>query len=275
MIDKDICKEINARIFLQTQHLSPILGLSTENNSKVFATTLDVTLKLMAMVYHIGNYTNLDKYYHNEAIESFKECPTTINNCCSLIYELEAYLFQLKSALDMAIKVLGILLPNNFKTKTFGKNGEYFIKNLESFKTLRNERSELIDSIIEMVKNDQNNWLKETIELRNTISHYNSIGLFAYKVREEDGQIMVEKPKVLKHDPLFFMEKTFFQCMDFIQDLISFSIILYLPPVFMLANPNVPASWHDEGIGKYIKYSLGIDQNRVKFVDAENKKSNS
>lgn len=266
MIDTDICKEINARIFLQTQHLSPTLNLDMEKNSKLFATTLDVTLKLQAMVYHIGNYTNLDKHYHEEAIESFKEFPSTTNNCCSLIYELEAYLFQLKSALDMAIKILGILLPNHFKTKTFGNNGEYFIKNLKSLKKVKTERSELIDSIIEMVKNDQSNWLKDSIELRNTISHYKSMRFFAYRVKKEDGETMVEEPRVLNHAPLVFMEKTFFNCMEFIQDLISFSIVLYLPPAFILANPNVPSSWHDQGIGNYIKYSLGIDQSRVTIV---------
>ena len=266
MNDTDICKEINARIFLQTQHLSPILDLGIENNSKLYATTLDVTLKLQAMVYHIGNYTNLDRHYYKEAIESFKEFPSTTNNCCSLIYELEAYLFQLKSALDMAIKILGILLPNHFKTKTFGNNGEHFIKNLESYKNVKKERSELIDSIIEMVKYDQNTWLKDSIELRNTISHYKSMRFFAYRVKDEDGRIRIDEPKVLNHIPLQFMEKTFFNCMEFIQDLISFSIILYLPPAFILARPNVPTSWHDQGIGKYIKYSLGIDQNRVNIV---------
>ncbi|WP_300462748.1 hypothetical protein [Desulfobacula sp.] len=269
MIHTDINKEIKARIFLQTQHLSPILNLSTEKNSKLSAATIDVTLKLQAMVYHIGNYGNLDKYYQNDAINSFHEYPITFNNCCSLIYEFEAFFFQLKSALDLAIKVIGILLPNHFKTKTFGKNGENFIKNLENFKTIQTDRVQLIDSIIKIIKSDQNVWLKDSIEMRNTISHYKSMRSFVYKVKKEKGQLIVEKPKVLNLDPLCFMENTFINCMEFIQDLISFSIILYLSPAFILTKPNVPNSWHDDGVGKYIKYSLGIDEKKMKIVEAD------
>lgn len=94
------------------------------------------------------------------------------------------------------------------------------------------------------------------VDKRRTISHYKSMRFFAYRVKEENGKVMVEEPKVLNHVPLQFMERTFFNCMEFIQDIISFSIILYLPPAFILASPNVPTSWHDEGIGNYTKYSV-------------------
>ena len=269
MESADINKEINARIYLQTQHLSPMLNLSIEDNSKLFATTLDVTLKLQAMVYHIENYRNLDKHYKNDAIKLFQEFPSTTTNCCSLIYELEAFLFQLKSALDMAIKVLGTLLPNYFKTKTFGNKGEHLIKNLENYKLKQKDRTVFIDSIIEIIRSDQNIWLKDSIELRNTISHYKSMRFFAYKVKKENGQISIEKPNVLNIEPLHFMETTFTNCMEFIQDLISFSIILYLPPAFILTKPNVPDSWNNDGFGKYIKYSLGIDTDKVQVVDSK------
>jgi len=271
MATTEIHKEINSRIFLQAQHLSPILNFGQKKEYSIISQTLDVTLKLQAMVYHIENYKVLDNQYLNDAVDNFHEFPNTINNCCSLIYELEAFLFQLKSALDMAIKVTGELLPNYFKSKTFGNNGEHFINNLEKYKEVRVDRSELIEHIIEMVKDDQIKWLKESVELRNTISHYKSIRFFAYKISRDNGQIIVKKPKILNKDPILFMENAFRNCMEFIQDLISFSIILFLPQPFVLSMPNVPDSWHNDGIGKFIKYSLGIDKSRVtiKEIDSE------
>lgn len=263
MKNTEIHKEINARIYLQAQHLSPTLNFGQEKEYSIIAQTLDVTLKLQAMVYHIENYKNMDKQYLDEAVNNFKDFPSTINNCCSLIYELEAFLFQLKSALDMAIKVIGELLPNYFKSNTFGNKGEHFIKNLENYKKVRTDRLELIESIIEMVKDDQKKWLKQSVELRNTISHYKSIRFFAYKISRENEQIIVEKPKILDRDPQSFMESTFRNCMEFIQDIISFSIILFLPPPFVLSQPNVPDSWFNDGVGEFIKYSLGIDKSRV------------
>ncbi|MHB8150509.1 MAG: hypothetical protein ACYDIB_10130 [Desulfobulbia bacterium] len=271
MTNTEIHKEINSRIFLQAQHLSSTLNFGQTKEYSIIAQTLDVTLKLQAMVYHIENYKILDKQYLNKAVENFHEFPSAINNCCSLIYELEAFLFQLKSALDMAIKVTGELLPNHFKSQTFGNNGEHFIKNLEIYKKVRIDRSELIESIIEMVKDDQKTWLRESIELRNTISHYKSIGFFAYKITRENEKIIVQKPKILNKDPQSFMESTFRNCMEFIQDLISFSIILFLPKPFVLSKPNVPDSWHNDGVGKFIKYSLGIDTSRttIKELNSE------
>ena len=263
MKNTEIHKEINSRIYLQAQHLSPVLNFGQKKEYSIITQTLDVTLKLQAMVYHMENYKFLDKQYLDDAVKNFQEFPSTINNCCSLIYELEAFFFQLKSALDMAIKVTGELLPNYFKSKTFGKNGEHFIKNLENYKEVRIDRSELIESIIEMVKDDQEKWLRESVEFRNTISHYKSLRFFAYKITNENERVIVQKPKILNKDPQILMENIFRNCMEFIQDLISFSIILFLSPPFVLSKPNVPESWHNDGMGKYIKYSLGIDTSRT------------
>ncbi len=259
----EIHKEINSRIFLQAQHLSPTLNFGQTKEYSIISQTLDVTLKLQAMVYHIENYKILDHQYLNDAVKNFHEFPNSINNCCSLIYELEAFLFQLKSALDIAIKVIGELLPNHFKSKTFGNNGEHFINNLEKFKEVRIDRSEFIESIIEIVKNNQKKWLKESVELRNTISHYKSIRFFAYKILKDNDEIIVQRPRILNKDPHYFMENTFRNSMEFIQDLISFSIILFLPQHYVLSRANVPDSWNNDGVGKYIKYSLGIDTRRV------------
>lgn len=266
MNDTNIYNEINSRIYLQAQHLSTSLvtcGLNAKEEDKIFQITLDVTLKLQAMIYHLENYTRLDSEYQNEAMKHFCKFPNSRSNCCLLIHELEAYLFQFKSSLDVAIKVLGVLLPNYFKTNTFGNKGNRFIKNLNAFKKNKQDRIELIDKIILFIKDAQERWLNKIIDLRDTVSHHKSLGFFAYSVSENDGKIIVAKPTVLDLDPLIFMKECFRTCMEFIQDLISFSIILYLPPVFILAKPEVPTAWIESGSGQYIKYSLSLDPDKM------------
>ncbi|CAK8716910.1 Cthe-2314-like HEPN domain-containing protein [Candidatus Electrothrix gigas] len=271
MTNSNFHQEINSRIFIQSQHLLEWVKLSEEENSRFFCITLDIALKLQAMAYHLKNYEQFDEEYKKSALSNYKEFPNTVNNCCSLIYELEAYLYQLKSSLDMVIKIMGILFPNHFKTNTFGKNGDHLIKNLEKFKENNSNHIEQIDYIIDMVKNDQDVWIRKAVELRNTITHYKSMRFFGYSVNEINGDISVKKPKVLNMDPLIFMRATFSNCLEFIQDLISFSIALSLPSGFCLSKPSVlPPSWQAEGIDKYIKYSVGIKKEKVIIKNKDN-----
>jgi len=219
--------------------------------------------KLQAMSYHLNNYTNIDNKFTDYVKESYVKNPHEIKNAHTLLYELEAFIFQLKSSLDIMIKVMDVLFPDHFKTHTFGNKGDSLIKNLENYKNNKKSKPELIDDMINMIKDDKNSWIKKTIALRDTLSHHKTYTGYSYKVENCNQNLNIVKPTILNLDPLEFMKTSFSNCIEFIQDLLCMSIVLYLPPAFCLTKPNIPHEWNELEDAKYIKYSLGLNTKTV------------
>lgn len=270
--------EIDGRIFLQAQLLLP-----QGNNpvlSEVIATLVfHVQHKLKAMLYHKTNYLKVEDFIISHSAE-LGNTKATIPH--ELFYEFEAFLFQTKSTLDMTIKILEHLFPSTFKVDTFSNKGIKLISNLEAYKkklpkqmrkNIGNEerlnlavkyRTETIDTIIKVLEDDRAAWLCKAIDTRDTVSHYRgsfSLGEYAIEKVGEDYNVVL--PKVMNVYPRFFLESTYKNCIQFIQDFMCLFIELWLPPLFCLtqaddSNPTLRI-WRESNLAssKYIKYSLG------------------
>lgn len=257
MAEIEFNHEINGRIYFQVIHLLQEY-MDTETNGRYIKIILDTMIKLQAMGYHLNNYINIDQHFTEHVKQSYIENPHEIKNAHILLYELEAFLFQLKSSLDIMIKAMDVLFPGHFKTHTFQGKGDKLIKNLENYKKNKKAKPEIIDDMISMIKDDKNSWIEDSVTLRNTLSHYKTFTLYSYKVEKINGSLAVVKPKILELNPLQFMKTTFSNCIEFIQDLLALSIALYLPPIFGLAKPSIPEAWKELEEAQYIKYSIGI-----------------
>ena len=271
--------EIDGRIYLQALLLLP----QGENDqlSKVITTlVIQVQYKLRSLLYHRDRYLLIEEHIINEAIKNHND-KTRIPD--ELFFEFEAFLFQMKSTLDITVKILKYLFPSTFKVVTFANKGSKLIKNLNEYrkqikkqltKQIDHEerlelaihyRNETIDKIIDLLKQDEAIWLGQAIDKRDTISHHKgSFNIREYELKRTGNDLIVEIPDIIDLNPHVFLKQTYCNCIEFIQDFICLFIELWLPPLFALTkadetNPQLK-EWIEQNsaAAKYVKFSLGF-----------------
>jgi hypothetical protein len=149
--------EIMGRIYYQARELLLSYGFNISNpkaeERDIFITfLLDIMIKISAMNYNLSNYETYEKLCIEQLKAQSSATSHTFLQAYELLFELEAFMFQMKSALDLAVKLIGALFPGRFKTKTFGDMGGHLINGLEKFKKDGKAKKEIVDSIISMIK---------------------------------------------------------------------------------------------------------------------------
>lgn len=247
--------EISSRIFWQLREILgdnfALLRLDESRNEAFTNSILDTMLKLHAMRHHLKNFEALELQY----LASVKASSDGIFRTHRMLFEFEAFLFQLKSTLDVAVKVLGVLFPGRFSVKTFKGKGETLCKGLEQFKRDKSVKTEPADDLIKILRDDRDSWLEHAISLRDTIGHYKTLADFNYHAVNHGDTRTIKKPVIAGTTPQDYLNLTYQNCIEFVQDFICMSIVLYLPAQFYLVNgaPRV-----GEPVAQYIKFGLGI-----------------
>ncbi len=252
--------EIMGRLYYQARELMLSNGFDIfkpkeEERDKFISILVDVMIKLSAMKYHLRNYEQHERL----CIEQLK-AKCNPNSHMSLkayesLFELEAFVFQMKSALDLAVKFLEVFFPHRFKTKTFGDMGEDLIKGLEKFKKDKSAKKEIVDLIISMIKDDQNSWLKQAIRLRTSLTHLKTIAGYNYQVRKSGDRCEIIVPRIAGLNVLKYMETTYSNCLEFIQEFMCLVIGMFLEG-FTVGVRNTNASSIGEPLNQYIKFGL-------------------
>lgn len=87
-----------------------------------------------------------------------------------LHYEIEAFLFQVKSALDIMAQIIGIV--HKFTTPTYSKNGNELIKMLTT-----NVSSELKEESTQIVKilEQHKKWVSDIVDMRDEVTHFSDL----------------------------------------------------------------------------------------------------
>jgi len=253
--------EILGRLYYQARELLlshgfDVFNPKTEQNNAFISKLLDVMIKISAMKYHMKNYENQEALCIGQ-IRS--EC--SVNSHISmeayeLLFELESFMFQMKSALDLSVKLIEAFFPNRFKTHTFGDRGEDLIRGLEKFKKDKNAQIEIVDSIISMVRDDQNSWLKQAINLRDTLAHYKTIAGYNYQAKRIGGELEIMIPTIAGQNALSYMQTTYSNCLEFIQDFMCLVIGMFLPKGLAVGVRNMEVSIVGDPLDQYIKFGL-------------------
>lgn len=193
--DKDILGATLGQAHLM---LLGIPNLSSQLNDEVFFKCNAVAIKLSALRYHRRKYEELQKRRISE-ISADSNILTLIQKglkLCELemLYELEAFFFQYKSALDMLVKVLCPFAGKNAgNISTYGKFGKDVITQLNELK--KNKKLNLtigrIDWLIEEVEKAKSPWMESVIRIRDTFSHYKSEIALGFEWDKEVGRLKV------------------------------------------------------------------------------------
>lgn len=163
-----------------TALIEPLSKLSQEKQNRCLSEKLfDCRHKLHAVRYHLQTL-------NKEIVERVREFEKSYNAGAGiaqeienprLIYETEAFLFQVKSSLDVLAQVLGCVVPPLASVHTFRSKkvdgveqaGGTVINAL-----LRNGFEELGN----LFESHRVNWIQELVDMRDTITHYSRLRHF-------------------------------------------------------------------------------------------------
>lgn len=253
--------EINGRLYYQARELLAFYDFYNPKSiekDRFLGALLDVMVKIFAMKYHMNNY----RYHESQCIKQIKQkCKANSHESMqadTLLFELEAFMFQMKSALDFTMKLLEALYPKRFKTHTFGDKGDDLIKGLQQFSKDKSAKKGIIDTLIEMIKNDQIAWLNQSIKFRDSLSHYKTHSGYSYRCVKKGKEIKTYPPRIARLTVSSYLQMTYSNCLEFIQDFMCLVIGLKLPGKFGIGiRPATSPPSVGEPLGQYIKWEIG------------------
>ena len=248
-----IDEEIQGRLYAQA--LEIFFPVASEPLKGQFISLLmQVMVKLQSLKYHMGEYQKKEEVHIQEVLKNIQQNQYVTIAALDLLYELESFLFQFKSSLDLSVKFIDILFPGKFKVQTFGNKGNDLIKGLERFNKGNAVKKDTVDSIITMIREDQETWLSQAVKLRDDIAHYKTFLHYHYNVNQSGDEYLVTPPRVKGMTVLEYMNLVYQNCIEFLQDFMCLVIELHLPPVFCISSPSVIGV--GEPLKKYIKFGL-------------------
>lgn len=129
--------------------------------------------KLRAVKYHLKNYEQAESDKIKEFSENYKP-PAGAQEIIEeprLIYEVESFLFQVKSCLDVLSRVIEPAF--RISCHQFGNEGDDVINVLQN--NCPTLLSAYAEKIIKLIKDAQDAWIVELIKMRVQITHYSSL----------------------------------------------------------------------------------------------------
>ncbi len=149
------------------------LSLSTAVKQDFVKRINDVDHKLHAVKYHLSNYERAESDKIKEFSKKYKP-PAGVQMVIEeprLIYEIESFLFQTKSCLDVLSQVLKPAF--GFTYCSFGDKGDDTINQLKN--NCPTKLAIYADKIIKLIEDAQDAWLVELIKMRDEVTHYSRL----------------------------------------------------------------------------------------------------
>ena len=133
-----------------------------------------------------------------------------------LIYETEAFLFQVKSNLDLMIQAMGHVIPSLKSFRTFSHSGEpgkpEYAAGGKVIKQLRSSGEIVMANLFD---SHRTSWIEQMTIMRDTITHYSWLRGFRCFVEEPyrgDGQVQIHYPTMPSGERVdAYCEKTYDQ----------------------------------------------------------------
>jgi hypothetical protein len=249
-------KEISGRILLQLMNLFPE-SLLQDQKDRFFKHAFAAMHKLSAMKYHLENYERIEEEQYKQCYETFPTNPTEIREAFELIFELEAFLFQMKSSLDMLVKLLiPAIGPNLVKTHTYENAGNTLLNGLRQYGESKKANKAAVQNLASVVEIHRDGWIKGAVALRDELNHIEGLNNYQFvPLHLPDGKIGVERPRFKGKETLPFMRLIYHNALVFHQDFMVYTLSLKSPPVFSLAPQDpVRAEKDFPGCGQYVKF---------------------
>ncbi len=217
-------EEIGNRVLLQAMSLQPDTYLGKEKAGLLLEKLLEVAKKLERVKYHLGRCKEMVAEAIAEA-EDVGGIATHSDQTTGIEAEVEAFLMQGKSCLDLLVKILAPIASIN--AATFGDKGNKLIEALEN--NVPAKKQDRAVHLVNLVKNDQE-WLEPFIDERDTVAHFKALWSTGLRVTNRDGQRFVDEPR--DRDGASFRQKLkvlYFNLLTFTEDFVALAIHLGMP----------------------------------------------
>lgn len=229
--------ELNTRIYAQLCHLKPEVFMEEDDKNLFLTHVLQVMHKLHATKYHLKNYKRIENEQSQQCTKLFAKQPNERREALELIFEIEALLYQVKSSLDMLVKLMiPILAPHKVTTETYEKKGDSLVKGLEAYKHRKDSNKEAADALIGLIKQDKDDWIERVVGMRDELNHRRGLRDFQFEpIRLPSGKLIAQKPRFKGMDTLQFLESVY-QCnLEYQQDFMCYALSIKAPAAFKLA----------------------------------------
>lgn len=181
--------------------INPIVKkITSEGDSQLSQKLNDCTHKLHGVKYHLET---IQKEV-TKRVEEFQKdysagsgVSTEIKNP-RLVYETEAFLYQVKSSLDLLVQALGSRIPPLVSMKTFKR------KNIDGVEhaggaVINALSSNGFPKLAELFEKHRCQWIQKLVEMRDTVTHYSQLKGFHCFIEEPflgKGQITIHFPSM-------------------------------------------------------------------------------
>ncbi|MBA7499083.1 hypothetical protein ES704_01823 [subsurface metagenome] len=169
-------KDIDETISKMMKSVSSILDtlrLSTAVKQDLVKHISDVEHKLHAVKYHLNNYEQAESDKIKEFSKNYKP-PAGVQMVTEeprLIYEVESFLFQTKSCLDVLSWVLKPAF--GFTYCSFGDKGDAIINQLKN--NCPAKLATYAENVIKLIEDVQDVWIVELVDMRDKVTHYSRL----------------------------------------------------------------------------------------------------
>ncbi|MBA7645141.1 hypothetical protein ES703_52894 [subsurface metagenome] len=166
--------------------ISRVLDTSKALNNKTLENKLIVCRhKLHAVRYHLSTLKTEIK----ERVEDFEKNHSAGSGVAfelenpRLIYETEAFLFQVKSSLDLLTQALGCVIPPLMSMKTFKSKNIGGVNHAggKVIYALKNNNAEELGDLFEQ---HRKKWIQELVKMRNDVTHFTNLQGFNCFIEE-------------------------------------------------------------------------------------------
>jgi len=253
-------EEISHRIYLQFCELREGVRFTGKEKENFLSVIFNCMYKLSALKYHVTNFKNIEEKKFQKlnklALEG-KASETSAEDNLDLIHELEAFLYQVKSSLDILAKIfVPVFSLKDSDVYTFGDKGEVLINLLENNipKTYDKAR---VQRLINLICEAKDKWLDTVVDVRDKIYHLKGVErmLFTWK-KTEKGQFVPVKPKINNHDISDIIDMICSNVLNFHQDFICLSLNCKSFPgielISITRKPSKYVKW------EYVKWGWGM-----------------
>lgn len=258
-------EEVNGRIYLQYCLLSEGISLEDSKKQEILKVLMNCMTKLSAVKYHFNNYSHKEKEKQLKITGMIKKnrIPDVIHEEYDLIFEIETFLFQVKSSLDLLVKILCPILDRKpGQISSFGDYGQKIINTLEniSYKKYDKERVNMLINLL----NEDKTWIKYITDLRDKVSHYEALKDINFTIGTlPNSNPYVIRPKLKGTHILEILETISYNLLTFHQDFLGLALQLTFKKIIVLRFINdLDMEELNKTYGKYSKYlkwSLGMN----------------
>lgn len=294
------CDDIENKILNHTLNFIKCSVLCEDEKHRLSEQLITLCHKINLVEYHKRRYkfveNRLQKKYERDLRKGKMEGGIILVEDSQLTAELEAFLLQFKSALDILVGFLNIIHRKNEKHPlkkqvTFENKGQNVIKDLEKYLSYHPEKRIYLEELLNNLKREciasekfddgSLNWLLTVINERDYIAHFNKAKYFAFQINNLKDRKTIIPPLLTRKQYMFDALEVFYDnLLIFIQDFVAlllkpylnefFSCFTYDPKEMKPDSPKwyiVPTAFANIGFGLNVQNPMEI----LKFLKVDKK----